>query len=87
VKKKIIKKKKNSGKKNEIPGNEKKFRFLGIFMDIPSFSKFRRNIPAKKFEKFRTGIPSFSDTHNQTILDYIDYRKYSFRRAYHYKNF
>jgi hypothetical protein len=48
---------------------KKKFRFLGIFMNIPSFSKFRRNIPAKKvekfrrnFRKFRAGIPSFSDS-------------------------
>jgi hypothetical protein len=71
VKKIIIKKKQIPGKKNKIPGNEKKFRFLGIFMNIPSFSKFRRNIPAKKvekfrrnFRKFRAGIPSFSDTQN-----------------------
>ena len=26
----------------------KKFRFLGTFMNIPSFSKFRQNIPEKK---------------------------------------
>ena len=31
-------------------GKQKKFRFLGTFKDIPSFSKFR------------AGIPSFSDT-------------------------
>ena len=31
----------------KIPGKKKKFRFLGRFRNIPSFSKFRRNIPAK----------------------------------------
>jgi hypothetical protein len=56
-------------------GNEKKFRFLGIFMNIPYFSKFRRNIPAKKFKKFRrnfrkfrAGIPSFSDCQKNPIF-------------------
>ncbi len=39
--------------------NKKKFCFLGLFRNIPSFSKFRRNIP-----EFRAGIPSFSDTLN-----------------------
>ena len=79
-KKKNSAKKKIPGKKNKIPGNEKKFRFLGIFMNIPYFSKFRRNIPAKKFKKFRrnfrkfrAGIPSFSDTpydqHNTKKFD------------------
>ena len=29
----------------KIPGKKKKFRFLGRFRNIPSFSKFRRNIP------------------------------------------
>ena len=46
----------------KIPEIKKKFRFLGTFMNIPSFSKFRRNIPEKKVQKFRKisrNIPEF----------------------------
>ncbi len=42
--------------------NKKIFRVLGLFRNIPSFSKFRRNIPAKKVQKFRKktrNIPEF----------------------------
>jgi hypothetical protein len=80
--KKKIRKKKIPGKKNKIPGNEKKFRFLGIFMNIPSFNKFRRNIPAKKvekfrrnFRKFRAGIPSFSDSRQFILKIIYNYKK------------
>ena len=52
-KKNLKKKKKFREKIFKIPGNEKKFRFLGTFRKIPSFSKFRRNFLPKKVEKFR----------------------------------
>ena len=38
--------------------NKKKFRFLGIFMNIPSFSRIPGELK-KKFEKFRQNIPEF----------------------------
>ena len=46
-------KKKFRKKKMKIPEIKKKFRILGTFMNIPSFSEFRRNIPEKKVQKFR----------------------------------